>query len=75
MASIIYGHDGNATYISSCKVCLETIVITVSGDGYAQWRKGAAIQDALPQLTPDEREFLISQICGPCYNVMFPEER
>ena len=31
---------------------------------YAMWLKGTLIQDACPDLTPDEREFLISGVYG-----------
>lgn len=72
MASIIYAHDGTLTYMSSCKLCRATVTIeNVPATGYANWRKGISIQEAFPSLTADEREFFLSQICGPCYDSEF----
>jgi hypothetical protein len=31
---------------------------------YAMWLKGTLIQDAAPDLTPDEREYIISGVYG-----------
>ena len=32
------------------------------------------IQNAMPNLSADDRELLISGICGPCFDKMFPPE-
>lgn len=39
-----------------------------------QWKAGKMnIQDALPDLSADDRELLISSICGKCYDKMFKD--
>jgi hypothetical protein len=35
------------------------------------WVQGAKIQDAMPELTPAERELLISATCDTCFQKMF----
>ena len=42
----------------------------VQGD-YEAWENGKLIQDVMPYLSADEREVLISGICGPCFDKMF----
>ena len=43
-------------------------------DGNAKREDGVYIQDAFPQLSADEREFLISGMLPDDFNAMFPEE-
>lgn len=54
-----------------CVKCGERQAIEVDIDGYNRWRNGALIQNALPTLTADQREVLISGICSKCWNKMF----
>ena len=37
----------------------------------AKWRNGAMAQAAFPYLSADDREMLISQTCGVCWDDMF----
>ena len=39
-----------------------TMVLDITFEQYDAWRGGALIQDAMPNLTPDEREFLMTGI-------------
>jgi hypothetical protein len=45
----------------------------VNSDDLQQWKDGELIQDAMPYLSADEREILISNICGLCFEQMFGE--
>ena len=55
-----------------CVLCHTKHTILVPTAGYMQWAKGQAkIQDALPGLTADERELLMSGICGRCFDKTF----
>ena len=56
-----------------CRMCNEIYCVEVEAEGYQQWKAGALIQNALPNLTPDERELLISKTCDDCWNKLFPE--
>jgi len=38
---------------------------------YAMWIQGALIQDACPDLTPDEREFIVSGVYGDEWNELW----
>lgn len=63
----------------TCKSCKKEQNILVADEAaYARWKesrtKGEAgnyIQNAFPELTPDEREILISGICGTCFDNLF----
>jgi hypothetical protein len=57
-----------------CNCCREAKTITVSGEDFIRWQEGECIQNAFPYLSPDNREILISGICGPCFDKMFGEE-
>jgi hypothetical protein len=60
----------------TCIKCQTTHHIIVPVAGYAAWRNGILIQDALPELTDDQREILLSRICGPCFDAIFhPKDR
>ena len=39
--------------------------------GLKAWEDGELIQDALPNLTADQRELLISGTCDDCWKTMF----
>lgn len=56
-----------------CIGCKVAFVIRAPAEGFMRWKKGAYIQMALPTLTADERELLISGICGKCYDNMCDE--
>jgi hypothetical protein len=45
--------------------------IDVSDKQIALWMEGALIQDVMPNLSPDEREFLMTGITPAEWNEMF----
>ena len=45
--------------------------MAVNVDDYTSWENGELIQNAMPYLTADEREVLISGICGPCFGGLY----
>lgn len=55
----------------TCKMCGKEVDIIADQRGYNKWKKGMLIQDAMPYLTPDEREILVSGICGECFDNLF----
>ena len=57
-----------------CQTCEKRYEFLVNPDDYYDWQHGKYAQAAFPYLTADERELMISQTCGPCFNEMFPEE-
>ena len=57
-----------------CVMCKKTHIVKVPKDGYRKWLNGALIQNAMPEVPPAERELLISNICGTCFDQMFGEQ-
>ena len=56
-----------------CRMCGKTHVVTCNQENYLAWQNGAYIQEALKELTVDQRELLISQTCGECFDRLFKE--
>lgn len=51
-------------YSGNCVVTGELVTVRIPGPALFKYRQGAYIQDAMPMLSADEREFLISGM-GP----------
>ena len=54
-----------------CIKCKERQHLYVGTADLANWEGGELIQNAMPYLTADEREVLISGICGPCFGGLY----
>ena len=50
-----------------CPLCGARRTLTVSREGYFLWLHGTLIQYALPELSLDDRERLISGTCRSCW--------
>jgi len=57
-----------------CQTCKVTYTFNIGREDYTSWLDGTYAQDAFPYLTDDQRELMISQTCGTCFNEMFPDE-
>lgn len=59
-----------------CYQCRQPQAVTVPRDSLLRFMNGEFAQDCFPTLPPEQREFLISGICGTCWDEMFgdPEE-
>lgn len=55
-----------------CAQCNTTQTLYVDPDDVEKWHNGAYVQDAFPYLRADQRELLISQTCGTCWDRLFP---
>ena len=62
------------TVIVGCIKCAEPQHITVGQADLDAWQSGTNIQNAMPYLSADDREILISGICGECFDNMFGGE-
>jgi len=49
-------------------------VENVSENGYKRWRAGDFIQNALPELSPEKREQMMTGMHPECWNRMFPPD-
>jgi hypothetical protein len=68
------GENMTATIFVKCPHCHEMNEVAASVDGFRRWQEGEYIQDALPELSCDEREMLISGICPDCWVEIFGED-
>jgi hypothetical protein len=57
-----------------CAYCGKPQEVSVWPDDLQKFRDGNYAQNCFPYLTAEQREFLISGICGTCWDNMFPEE-
>jgi len=55
----------------TCQMCSTAFTVEVNPADFQSWRDGVAIQRAMPYLSPNDRELLISGICGMCFDKMF----
>lgn len=65
--------NGTATLSIKCVMCRKTLKLEVFKSQYEKWQDGEYIQVAMPNLLPGERELLISGVCEPCFDAMYPE--
>lgn len=54
-----------------CRRCGEEIPVSVRPNDLTDWKNGKLIQNAMPYLTPGERELFISGTCDKCWDKMF----
>jgi hypothetical protein len=64
----------NLTVSIRCIKCKKLHTIAVARKDYDAWINGALIQNVMPYLSLDQRELLISKICGKCFDKMFGKE-
>jgi len=58
----------NITRISPVTSAVKTLELDITMDQYSRWRGGELIQDAMPKLTADEREFVMSGCTPSCWD-------
>lgn len=56
---------------ATCIQCRKVKRVVMPAKGYLRWRQGELIQNALPTVSKDDRELLISQTCGSCFDQLF----
>ena len=68
------GAGREVTILTFCPYCNGTNDVTVSLPAYIRWnREGELIQNAFPELSPDDREQLMTGICPECWEKQFGE--
>jgi len=69
---VCVAHDRSDHCIIPCKFCGKSYLITYSRYDMVEWLSGSkTIQDAMPYLSADEREILISDTCGSCFDALY----
>lgn len=61
----------NLTVTCYCPFCRTHHKVKVNAKAYDRWMAGELIQHAMPDLTPTEREQLISNLCPECQKKVF----
>lgn len=60
---------------TTCPICKKVNYVEVNAVGFMRWQEeGVCIQNALPELSADEREMLKTGICPTCWDKMFEGE-
>lgn len=59
------------TLFRTCQGCKESKQIEVNDKDVNAWENGAHIQTVMPYLSADDRELLISGVCGTCFDKLF----
>lgn len=54
--------------------CGKRYTFDIDPEDYERFRQGTYAQVAFPYLTADQRELMVSQTCGECFDRMFPED-
>ena len=57
-----------------CPVCKAKAGVVVEEEAFRWWKSGEVIQRAMPLLSGDDRERLMTGICPDCWEKLFPEE-
>ena len=61
---------------TTCRMCDIAHELTVPCEGLEAWKSGKLIQEALPELSADQRELLSAGTCPKCWEEMFsPDDR
>lgn len=59
------------TIVKRCPIqaegCAIQQTLDVDANAYRRWQEGQYVQDAFPELSADQREMLITGICGSCW--------
>jgi hypothetical protein len=71
----MYDTNNNSINVT-CNHCGSVTNILVDVDDYLEWQSGTGryIQDIFDYLSAAERELMISQTCGSCWNNLYPND-
>ena len=61
----------NLTITLQCPFCGDYHKVSMNETTYYNWCSGELIQNAMPDMTPTEREQLISGLCPNCQEKIF----
>ena len=65
--------DGNTISVE-CMGCESGHTVPITAEEEKRWLDGELLQRVIPAATPDERELLISGLCGQCFDATFGDE-
>ncbi len=61
--------------VLKCRRCGISYVLNVTRSEMLAWARGDLVQKAFPKLSAGERELIVSQICGKCYDKIWKETK
>ena len=61
----------DAQVVKTCPCCGHATFVSVVSADYFDWLDGKLIQDAMPYMSTEDRETLISGYCPNCQEAMF----
>lgn len=67
-------YGNGVTAVRSCISCRTVHIINMTQTEMKKIDSGVHIQDALPNHSADDRELLVSGMCGKCFDKMFEGE-
>jgi DNA-directed RNA polymerase subunit RPC12/RpoP len=56
-----------------CRECSQMVTVQAKEEDVLRWVQGELIQKALPYLSEDDREMLITRTCSECWKKMFED--
>ena len=68
-------HGNTISLSAPCHMCRQRHTVTGDTPAVKRWMAGESyVQDLFPEMSADDREFLITQTCGVCWNKMMGGE-
>jgi hypothetical protein len=67
----VHNTDGTSTFSAKCRITNKSHSVTIPTFGYHLWQNGMLIQKAMPNVTPDDREFLQSKTSPEGWELLF----
>lgn len=58
----------------ACMVCQKSSLLQLDYDAVQKFEAGAFVQDAFPDMSPADREMLITGTHPDCWDKIFPED-
>lgn len=72
---VTYSVLDNGNISVRCPHCNNSYEVPITEAEFLNWDfQTTYVQDAFPQLPPEQREQLVTGICPECWNQIFPEE-
>lgn len=62
---------GFTKVVVTCPMCKAENRLSVPTNDLMRWAEGELVQRAMPYLSADERELLVSGFCSRCYDKIF----
>lgn len=72
--NVISENGDMATVAIRCVMCKEVHNLDVIKNDLMKYENGEHVQNCFPYLSPAERELIISQTCGKCFDELFKDD-